>query len=67
MTNDKLRRLLKIDLYDGAPWTNGDINDLKAAIEHGRSIDEIAEFLCRSGTAGEVRRKAAELGLNVVE
>jgi hypothetical protein len=67
MTNEKLRRLLKTDLYDGAPWTDGDIDDLKMAIERGRSIDEIAEFLCRSGSAGEVRRKAAELGLNAVE
>jgi hypothetical protein len=26
------------DIYDGAPWTEMDIDDLKAAIEHGRSI-----------------------------
>jgi hypothetical protein len=24
------------DIYDGAPWTEMDIEDLKAAIEHGR-------------------------------
>jgi hypothetical protein len=40
-----------------------DIEDLKAAIEHSRSIDEIAEFLCRSESIDDVRSKCAELGL----
>jgi hypothetical protein len=67
MTNLELRRLLKTDLYDGAPWTDGDIRDLKAGLERGRSVEDMAGFLCRSGSAGEVRRKAAELGLSVAE
>ncbi len=29
----------------------------------GESIEEVAGFLCRSGTVEEVRRKAEELGL----
>jgi hypothetical protein len=29
----------------------------------GRSIEEVAGFLCRSGTVEEVKRKAEELGL----
>jgi hypothetical protein len=37
-----------MDIYDGAPWTEMDIDDLKAAIEAGRSIEEAAEFLCRA-------------------
>lgn len=67
MANEQLRRFLKTDLYDGAPWTNTDIDDLRAEVERGRSIEKVAEFLCRSGSARDVRRKAAELGLDVVE
>jgi bifunctional non-homologous end joining protein LigD len=49
------------DIYDGIEWTEMDLEDLKAAIEYSRSIEEIAEFLCRS--ADDVARKCAELGL----
>jgi hypothetical protein len=63
MTKDDPRRLLKPDLYDDAPWTDRDIEDLNTEIRRGRSVDEIAQFLCRSGSTGAVRRKAAELGL----
>jgi hypothetical protein len=38
------------DIYDGAEWTEMDIEDLKSAIEHSRSIEEIAEFLRRPTT-----------------
>jgi hypothetical protein len=67
MANEELRRALKTDLYDDAPWTEIDLGDLRAEIERGRSIEKVAEFLCRSGSAREVRRKAAELGLSVTE
>ena len=53
----------RADIYDGAAWTEMDIDDLKAAIEHGDSPEEAAEFLCRSGSIDEVARKARELGL----
>jgi hypothetical protein len=56
-----------MDIYDGADWTAMDMDDLRAAIEHGRSIEETAEFLCRSGSLDEVARKANELGLKPVE
>jgi hypothetical protein len=52
-----------MDIYDDAEWTAMDIDDLRAAIEHGRSIEEAAEFLCRADTVDEVARKAEELGL----
>ncbi len=52
-----------MDINDGAEWTAGDLEDLKGAIEHGRSIEDAAEFLCRSGSVDEVAKKAAELGL----
>jgi hypothetical protein len=31
-----------MDIYDGAPWTEMDIEDLKAEIEHGRSIEQVS-------------------------
>jgi hypothetical protein len=52
-----------MDIYDGADWTEMDIEDLKASIEGGASIEEAAEFLCRSGSIDDVARKARELGL----
>ena len=47
-----------MDIYDGTDWTEMDIEDLKAEIEHGRSIDEAAEFLCRAGSIDDVARKS---------
>jgi hypothetical protein len=52
-----------IDAADGQEWSEGDLWDLRNSLEHGRSIEEVAGFLCRSGTVDEVRRKAQELGL----
>ncbi|MEA2910473.1 MAG: hypothetical protein QOJ15_2554 [Bradyrhizobium sp.] len=40
-----------------------DIDDLKAAIENGSKVEDVAEFLCRSGSVDEVRQKCEELGL----
>jgi hypothetical protein len=52
-----------MDIYDDAEWTAMDIEDLKAEIAAGRSIEEAAEFLCRADSVEEVRRKCRELGL----
>jgi len=52
-----------MDIYDGTDWTEMDIEDLKAAIAHGRSIEEVAEFLCRAGSPNDVARKCRELEL----
>jgi hypothetical protein len=41
-----------------------DIKDLKAAIETGSTVEEAAEFLCRSGSSEDVEAKARELGLD---
>jgi hypothetical protein len=49
-----------MDIYDEAEWTEMDIEDLRAAIESGASIQEAADLLCG---ADEVARKCAELGL----
>ena len=51
------------DIYDGAPWTETDITDLRNHAARGRSLQETAEFLCRSGSLYDVAEKAKELGL----
>jgi hypothetical protein len=51
------------DINDGKPWSEMDLFDLRNSLAYGRSIEEVAGFLCRSGTVEEVRRKAEELGL----
>jgi hypothetical protein len=51
------------DLNDGKPWSEMDLFDLRNSLAYGRSIEEVAGFLCRSGTVEEVNRKAEELGL----
>ena len=52
-----------MDIYDEEDWTEMDIEDLKAAIEGGASIQEAADLLCRDDGVEEVARKCAELGL----
>jgi hypothetical protein len=49
-----------MDIYDGADWTEMDIDDLKAAIAHGSGIEEAA---CRAGSVDDVAHKAEELML----
>jgi hypothetical protein len=50
-------------IYDGAPWSASDLEDLKGHVAHGASLEETAAFLCRAGTPFEVAAKAKELGL----
>ena len=52
-----------MDIYDGEDWTEMDIEDLRAAIEGGASIEQAADLLCRADGVEEVARKCAELGL----
>ena len=52
------------DINDGKPWSEMDIDDLKASIAHGATLEEGASFLCRAGTSLEVAEKAKELGLS---
>jgi len=54
-----------MDLNDGKEWSQMDVFDLANSIAHGYSLIETAEFLCRSGTVDDVRRKAEEMGLIV--
>jgi hypothetical protein len=55
---------LYYDPNDGKKWSEGDIFDLKNALQRGTPVDEVAEFLCRSGTSREAVQKAIELGLD---
>jgi hypothetical protein len=52
-----------MDIYDGAEWTEMDIDYLKAAIASGSSVEEAAQFLCRAHSVEDVRQKCRELGL----
>ena len=51
-----------MDIYDEADWTEMDIEDLKAAIESGASIQEAADLLCRADGVEEVARKMRGAG-----
>jgi hypothetical protein len=55
------------DIYDGAPSTAGDIEDLRAELEHCGSLEDAAELLCRSGTIEDVAQTARELGMRPAE
>jgi hypothetical protein len=58
-----LDRVKLVDAADGQEWSDGDLWDLRNSLEYGRSIEDVASLLCRSGTVDDVRRKAEELGL----
>jgi hypothetical protein len=45
-------------------WTEMDVEDLKAAINDGLSVEEAAEILDRADRIDEVIKKCRELGLN---
>jgi hypothetical protein len=47
------------NLNEGQPWSEMDLVDLKNSLAFGRSVEDIADFLCRSEQ--EVREKIAEL------
>jgi hypothetical protein len=51
-----------MDIHDGDEWSEMDIFDLKNSLAHGNSLRRVADFLCRSGTLDDVRRKAEALG-----
>jgi hypothetical protein len=50
-----------MDANSGAPWSKMDVSDLRNEIAHGRTVTQIASFLCRD--EHEVREKIKELGL----
>ena len=50
-----------MDASSGEAWSEMDISDPTNEIAHGRTVAEIASFLCRD--EDEVRAKMEELGL----
>jgi hypothetical protein len=47
------------NLNTGNPWSTWDDQDIKRALDHNHSIEEIANFLCR--TPSEVRQRMEEI------
>jgi hypothetical protein len=47
------------NLNTGTPWTSWDDDDIRAALDDNGSIEEIADFLCR--TPSEVRHRIREI------
>jgi hypothetical protein len=47
------------NLNEGKDWSEMDLVDLRNSLAYGRSLEDIADFLCRS--EDEVREKIAEL------
>jgi hypothetical protein len=47
------------NLNEGKPWSEMDLVDLKNSLAYSRSVEDIADFLCRS--VKEVREKVFEL------
>jgi hypothetical protein len=47
------------NLNTGTPWSSSDDEDIRWALDHNSSIEEIADFLCR--TASEVRERIGEI------
>lgn len=48
------------DWNDDLPWDELALDDLRRSLEDGDSIEEAAEFICRS--VDQVRKKAEEMG-----
>jgi hypothetical protein len=55
--------MIRPDIYDGEPWSESAIADLKASVARGDTLEQTASFLCRAGTTFDLARKAKELGL----
>jgi hypothetical protein len=47
------------NLNTGAPWSSWDDQDIRWGLDHDSSIEEIANFLCR--TPSEVRQRIGEI------
>ena len=50
------------DTNDSKPWSHEDDGELMFQLVQGASIQWIAEYLCRSGTVDEVRKRAEGMG-----
>ena len=48
------------NLNTGTPWSSWDDQDIRWGLDHGRSVDELAVFLCQ--TSSEIRQRIEEIG-----
>ena len=55
------KRRLQMDANSGEPWSETDIQDLRASLDFGNTFADAASMLCRD--EDEVRQKAKQLGL----
>jgi hypothetical protein len=51
-----------MDIYDGYPWTEMDVEDLTAVLRSGDTIEEAAQHLCRSGRSKMFGARPKNLG-----
>jgi hypothetical protein len=49
------------NINSGRPWSEMDLFDLRSSLEWGRSIEEVAEFLCRDVEEVEIEAKVRGL------
>jgi hypothetical protein len=49
----------KPNLNTGNPWSAWDDQDIRSGLDHNRSIEEMANFLCR--TPSEIRQRIREI------
>jgi hypothetical protein len=47
------------NLNTGTPWSAGEDDDIRWGLDHNQSVEEIANFLCR--TPSEIRQRMAEI------
>jgi hypothetical protein len=50
------------DANDGKPWSDQDLADLKASIDSGLTVSQIAAALAREGTIEDILRVARDRG-----
>jgi hypothetical protein len=50
-----------MNLNSGKPWSQTTLHDLRYWLNHGESVEQVAELLCRD--VNEVGEKMAELGI----
>jgi hypothetical protein len=49
----------QLNLSSGSPWSPLDDADIRWGLDHGRSVEDTADFLCR--TPAEIRERVAEI------
>jgi hypothetical protein len=60
---EEVSSLSRMDINDGKPWSELDLDDLRQHVASGATLEETASFLCRLDTAFDVAEKAKDLGL----